>query len=224
MEQEQLYKLAQEIKIAPLNLLREEAEMLVLEAIARSDLPHHLIFYGGTALRLAYNCPRFSEDLDFLQVSPVSERRLELALKYALELDPGMSLEDIKDKRHTLFALLRLKSPFLKHSLSIKIEMSKRENGIHKEFRPLYSPVSVFQPSLFVADLPSLELAKERAVRSRGTARDWFDLWYINKMLRRAVLPEMKFDLDIHEFKREMKRLLPRTQWKLCDQAVKDFK
>lgn len=223
MEQEQLSLLAAEVKIAPLNLIREEVEMLVLKAIADSPLAASLIFYGGTALRLAYNCPRFSEDLDFLLTLPIKEKELKEVLQHVIDAEPGISLADLKEKRHTLFALLRLKSPKFKHPFSIKIEMSKRKNGIKKEFRPLASPCSIFQPTLFVATLPSLELAKQRAVANRGTARDWFDLWYIGKLLRKPFVSPGEFNLAPMEFKREMKRFLPHNQWKLIDQAVKDF-
>ncbi|MBI5399435.1 nucleotidyl transferase AbiEii/AbiGii toxin family protein [Candidatus Saganbacteria bacterium] len=223
MEQVQLNQLATELKIAPLSLLREEAEMLVLEILSKSDLPKSLIFYGGTALRLAYNCPRFSEDLDFLLTDSISEKALEATLLKVVELEPRLSLEDIKDKRQTLFALLKYRSENLKHPFSIKIEMAKRKNGISKEFRPLASPCSVFQPVLYVADLPSLYKTKQWAIAGRNMARDWFDLWYLAKLLRRPFVVESQFTIAPAEFKREMRRFIPANQWQLIDQVLKDI-
>ncbi|MBU0619954.1 MAG: hypothetical protein V1768_03190 [Patescibacteria group bacterium] len=47
-------KLAQDLKIAPLNIIREYLEMEVLYYLSQSKLAENIIFYGGTALRLAY--------------------------------------------------------------------------------------------------------------------------------------------------------------------------
>lgn len=46
-------------------ILREYLQVLMLNAIYRHKLSHKLYFMGGTALRLFYKLPRFSEDLDF---------------------------------------------------------------------------------------------------------------------------------------------------------------
>jgi len=216
-----LSELSASLKIASLNILREEAEMLILYVLAESPLAGKMIFYGGTALRLAYNCPRFSEDLDFLMVKPIKEKELEPALEKAIERNPGLSLVEIKDKRNTLFALLKLRDPFLKHPLSIKIEIAKRKNGIKKEFRPLSSPCSPLQPALYTATLDSLEKAKLRALKERGSPRDWFDAYYIAALLRRPFHSPAKFTADKVEFKRELKRFLPRDKWPMIDEVLK---
>lgn len=221
MDQYLLAKLSQDLKIAPLNILREEAEMLVLSLIARQEIAQNIIFYGGTSLRLAYNCPRFSEDLDFLAVGTVGEAALKRVIKEAEKIDPALKLIEIKDKRYTLFALIQLRSAFLKHPLAIKVEISRRKNGIKKEFRPLSSPCSVLQPTLYVATLASLELAKTRAIVGRKNARDWYDLWYLTKLQRKPFVPPKTFDLDKSEFKREMRRFLPRDKWPALDEVIK---
>ena len=221
MDQYLLDKLSTELKIAPLNILREEAEMLLLASLAKHTISQDIIFYGGTALRLAYNCPRFSEDLDFLVAGKVKEADLKAAVTEAIKLDPALTLMDLKDKRFTLFALIRMRSPFIKHPLSIKIEISRRKNGIKKEFRPLSSPCSALQPTLFVATLDSLELTKRRAITDRDNARDWYDLWYLAALQRKPVSFPKKFDLDQAEFKREMRRFLPKDKWPTLDEVIK---
>ena len=218
-----LNELSQKLKIAPLNILREEAEMVILSNIAEAPFSKNIIFYGGTALRLAYGCPRFSEDLDFLMVHTVKEAELRNALLKSTVQEPGLTLEDLKDKRYTLFALLKLRSPSLKHALNIKIEISRRKNGIKKEFRPLSSPCSALQPVIFTATLESLELAKIRALRERNTPRDWLDAYYISALLRRPFRPPVKFNFEKAEFKRELKRFLPRDKWKLIEELLKSL-
>lgn len=218
-----LSELAQKLKIAPLNILREEAEMLILFNLAEEPFSKNLVFYGGTALRLAYNCPRFSEDLDFLMVEPVKEAELGKSLQKSAEQEPGLSIADLKEKRNTLFALLKLQNPQLKHSLSIKIEIAKRKNGIEREFRPLSSPCSPLQPVLYTATLESLEKAKSQALEERNAPRDWFDAYYLAALLRKPFIPPVKFNYDKSDFKRELKRFLPQDKWGLIDEAVKSI-
>lgn len=218
-----LTELSQKVKMAPLNILREEAEMLILLNIAKEPFAGNIIFYGGTALRLAYNCPRFSEDLDFLMFRPVKETELIKALEKSTEQEPGFNIADLKDKRNTLFALLKLQSPLLKHAISIKIEISKSKDGIKKEFRPLSSPCSPLQPVLYTATLDSLEKAKLRALKGRNTPRDWFDAYYVAALLRKPFRSPVKFNYDKSEFKRELKRFLPRDKWKLIDELLKNI-
>lgn len=47
------------------NILREYLQYKILEIIFNSPLANKLSFLGGTALRIAHNNTRFSEDLDF---------------------------------------------------------------------------------------------------------------------------------------------------------------
>lgn len=46
--------------------LQEHLQKAVLAALSRHNAFRHIVFQGGTALRLFYNNPRFSEDLDFV--------------------------------------------------------------------------------------------------------------------------------------------------------------
>ena len=55
------------LKISIDKIVREEAEMAFLQELADDPLSSKLVFYGGTALRLAYNSPRFSEDIDLIE-------------------------------------------------------------------------------------------------------------------------------------------------------------
>ena len=47
------------------NILREYLQYKILELIFSSACAGKLVFLGGTALRIVYGSPRFSEGLDF---------------------------------------------------------------------------------------------------------------------------------------------------------------
>ena len=65
MNKEEASRLAREQKIDVSMVVREEWEMKVLKVLAESEIGGKIFFKGGTALRLGYGSPRFSEDLDF---------------------------------------------------------------------------------------------------------------------------------------------------------------
>ena len=218
MDQYLLEKLSQGIKISPLNLIRENAEVAFLDKLGQSNLSKSVIFYGGTSLRLGYGSPRFSEDLDFLMVEKVSEQGLKKIIENLLSENSNFSLEDIKEKRNTLFALLKLAHPILKHRLSIKIEMSKKKDGVQSEYLPLASPCSHLTPIILTARIEALKVLKESAIRGRKEPKDWFDLWYILKYLKEPFKPPVPFPFNFKEFKRELKRFLPQNKWVLIDQ------
>ncbi len=47
-------------------IFQEEVQKSILTALSRKEVFNKLVFQGGTALRLFYGNPRFSEDLDFV--------------------------------------------------------------------------------------------------------------------------------------------------------------
>jgi len=220
-----LEKLSRELNIAPLNIIRENLEMEVLYYLSRSGLSENIIFYGGTALRLAYKSLRFSEDLDFLFVKQTAsaEQELKQILNLVTEKNKEAALEEVRDKRHTLFGLLHIKGEFLKHPVRIKIEISKRKNGVKSENLLLMSPTSAKEPIIKTATLESLKRMKTRAIRNRNLPRDWFDYWYVCQKLSSPKTIRRKLPFNPTEFRRELRRWLPRSSWKIIDTVMTFF-
>lgn len=223
MDQYNLEILSKKLKIASINIMREEKEVEILDALFQSDLIDKFVFYGGTALRLAYGSPRFSEDLDFLMIKNITVLKLKKTLEKLTQAQEEISLKDIKDKRNTLFALLNVNYSFLKHPFNIKIEIAKRKNGITHEYIPLVSPCSQLRPLVLTAKIESLEKLKKLTLSRRKEPRDWFDIWYIKKYLKKPFNIEEEFPFDKKEFSREMKRFLPQDKWILIDQLFRQL-
>jgi len=80
MDQYNLQLLTKKLKIAPINIFRENVEIEILNAIAQSEISKKIVFYGGTALRLGFGSPRFSEDLDFLMIKTFQSNELKKIL------------------------------------------------------------------------------------------------------------------------------------------------
>lgn len=216
-------KLAQEQKIAPLNIIREYLETEVLFYLSQTKLSERLIFYGGTALRLAYKSFRFSEDLDFLfkKVSPRDKQELTKALRAVVQANDNVKLEEVVDKRQTLFGLLHIKNNLLKHPIRLKIEISKKANGVKAENLLLISPTSNKEVIFQTATLTALHQLKKKAITSRNLPRDWFDYWYLSQKLNISK-PEIskKFPFSSQEFGRELKRWLPADKWKIIKTVI----
>jgi len=68
------------------NILREYLQYKILEIIFNSKAGQKMSFLGGTALRIVYGSPRFSEDLDFDNFSLTEKDFAELADKIRVDL------------------------------------------------------------------------------------------------------------------------------------------
>jgi len=213
MDNIQLQKWVKELKISPVEIIREETEMFILNSISQSYIGKMLIFKGGTALRLCYGSPRFSQDLDFNQRGPVNFNDFKELINDIASKRTDISIKDVYNKRFTIFALMLVRSPLLKQSFSIKIEVSKKNYGILKENKDYSliisrSPVSLFNPLLYVYSLERIFLEKEMAIKSRQQPRDYFDLEFVAQKLERSIkIP--KPTINPSRFKGELNQLLP---------------
>lgn len=213
--------LSQKLQISQDYIVREEYEILLLKEIFESKYGLSLVFKGGTALRLAYGSPRFSEDLDFTLIREMDKKAFINFLKELGKKYPAIIDVETNDKFYTIFALIKIKEDYLGRNFSIKIEVSKRKSSWtpdkdldQKVIRSEVTPLTVL---VVVASLERILLEKEDAVKNRKAARDMFDFWYINQLLKREVKPDFK-GYDKKQAKAELHRLLPRNFWRLVDQ------
>ena len=205
-------KLAGTIGVSQAVVIMEAYQMSLLDELGGSPLSKKLVFKGGTFLRLAYNSFRFSEDLDFSQLSPVSFSYFSQIIKKIVAKYPEMTIVDLFNMPQTLFAKIIVSVNQLK--VGIKIEVSKRKEIWHEgkdyQLKLLQSPASPLTPLIFVANLTKIYQDKIQATRSRRKPRDWFDLWFLSQKLdkpwnRKISLPK-KLMLDRVRF------LLPKSK------------
>ncbi len=221
MNQNQLNKLIKELGIAKDHILREEAEMIILNELAQNKIGQQIVFYGGTALRLVYNSPRFSEDIDLLQIKPIKLTDFKKFLTELIDKQNNWKLTDIKNKRQTMFALINLNDEKLKHNFSIKIEIHKpaKKVKLKTNLAMITSPTIIFQPLLLVPTLLELKNLKLSALHNRQKGRDIFDLWYISQSLREEfVLPNKLPTYSAREFSNELQVFLPKKYYSVIKQ------
>ncbi len=186
--------------------LREIMQEIALAGLWRSGFFEGAAFYGGTALRIFHNLPRFSEDLDFSLLKADPEFSLEPYLN-GIESEfraLGVTVH-IEEKRKT--TTTQVDSAFLKPDttwkeliikeivpqepvtmrsmIKIKIEVDTRPPlGFETEQKLLLRPFSFYTncftlPDLFAGKMHALLF---RNWKNRVKGRDWFDMeWYVRK-------------------------------------------
>ncbi len=203
-------------KEAKYNFTREYLQELMLQIIDRKGYFRNLAFVGGTALRVLYDLPRFSEDLDFSLINKkgFSFGALLVTLKKELELN-GFSVEEAKGGEKTVLSeFIRFKGLLYELGLSsqkgeklfIKLEIDSNPPPGYKAELSVINKNFLFKVQGY--DIPSLFASKLHAFLFRKfvKGRDYYDLlWFfarkspINyKLLSNAARQTEKkpFDLD----------------------------
>lgn len=230
MNLDQLRQFKKELKISEDKIVREEVEMIFLNELAENELSTKVAFYGGTALRLVYNSPRFSEDIDLIELKKIDFNKFSKFIKGLAERQ-GWILSDLKNKRKTIFALFKIRDKNLKHPFFLKIEIYKPDQKINlaTKLNLIKSPISVLSPLLLTVTLEELKRLKEAAIADRKKARDIFDLWYISQSLRiNFTLPPLTPKFKEREFRNELQVFLPPKYYpimiQLYEQIIKKNK
>lgn len=213
-------ELAKKLHISIDYIIREEYEMRLLKEIYESKFAGQLIFKGGTALRLAYGSPRFSEDLDFTALGNLPSKDLVKWVKELPTRVPGIVEVEAIKKFYTVFGLVKIKDVNLPHLFSIKIEVSKRKGAwvADKDYsdKLIASDMAVWRVIARVASLERILIEKKDALANRKAPRDIFDWWFIHQSLQRSVTPDIT-GYNKKQVKAELRRLLPKPQWRLIN-------
>ena len=190
---------------ASFDALREILQEIVLLALYDAGFFKHAAFYGGTALRILHDLPRFSEDLDFslLEKNPEFDLKpYEDAIITTLKAFGFDVTIDIREKNNksaiasafvkgnTIEHLININAPkditskiHRDQVVKIKLEVDtnpplgfETENIIRLTPRP-FSINAFTLPSLYAGKMHAVLC---RAWGSRPKGRDWYDLvWYI---------------------------------------------
>lgn len=230
---------------AKLNVMREYLQTYTLRIMHDEGVFRSVAFLGGTALRLLYGLPRFSEDLDFSLAKGTQIKFEVLFKKIMLELassgyDVSLSYNDKKtvNSAFVKFAGILFEagiSPSKSQRFSIKIEIdSNPPQGAILETRV----VNKYFPIAFLSyDINSLFAGKMHALLSRKyvKGRDYFDLgWYLSKwkgiepnfVLLKNALEQTGWSRKLpnkDNWKELIYEVLKQVEWKKVKQDVDQF-
>lgn len=224
--QEQIKTLANKYQTTELNSRREYFQHLFLSYFYQQPQAEVMYFKGGTALRIIYQSPRFSEDLDFsttLQdIKPIEQAILQTL--GAIEKEGiNTHLQEAKQTSGGYLASVTFQG--FEQAISILLQISLREGDKRGE---VITIANDFIPSYIVMRLSQEQLIDEKiqALLARKKPRDFYDLYFI---LRSNLLPPEKKDIlpqtlktlqqtDIN-FETELKQFLPKSHWAI----IRDF-
>ncbi|MCK4716831.1 MAG: nucleotidyl transferase AbiEii/AbiGii toxin family protein [Candidatus Marinimicrobia bacterium] len=214
-----LTDLSKELKIDRERITREFYEILLLNELSKERFSRNIAFKGGTALRLVYQSPRFSDELDFSIINEIKVKDVfgfvnKVSKKFALKI------VDRHEKRNTIIAEFSIHEDILPQNFRLKIEISKRiinENDC--ELKILTSPTSPYQVLMKVVKIDNILKAKKAAFSVRKQARDIFDIWFIaqkiNLPFENMLIPNEFKDLNEKIVGNTLKKYLPKN-WQIA--------
>lgn len=220
MDQLLAERLALELKIDVTQVVREYWEVVLLNRLFESPGGKNLVFKGGTALRLAYGSPRFSEDLDFsLMVDNMGRVFKEMATGLVQPF-AAADITDLATKRWMYLCEIRITEGYLAQPFRIKLEVSRRPAVGHRsELRLITSPATPLQALGRVATLEQLFRDKQDCIVDRAAPKDVFDLWFITqKMGIQYKPPETR--ISSKELRRELAKYLPSDYHKVIGELL----
>ncbi len=179
-------RIAVALQTTELNIAREYAQHLFLSGFYQQRGTQQVMFKGDTALRIAYNSPRFSEGLDFTGIG-VRAKEIEAWVATASEgieqSGIAISIEESKKTSGGYLGILDLE--FSSYQVRVLFEISlRRRNGLKGRGVLVASD---FVPAYTVTLLPEETLVEEKlaALLDRGKPRDFFDCYF---MLRKNMI------------------------------------
>ena len=186
--------------------LKEIMQEVALLGLWRAKFFEGAAFYGGTALRILYGLPRFSEDLEFSLLTPDAgfdiapyEASLTRELQaFGFEITVAKNVKSVTSSRiastfikaNTMTHQLKIRSPYKTHQgalIKVKLEVDTDPpqhftTEVIQHFQPTpFSIRSFTLPCLFAGKLHACLC---RPVRENIKGRDWYDfLWFVSRRL-----------------------------------------
>ena len=201
------------------NVIREYLQNLFLQSFYRQDKSENFLFKGGTALRLAFESPRFSEDLDFSGIkNGKNYEEILLSVMEAIDKE-GIDHELIESKSTSGDWLAIPNFNIYDRKINIRNEISFRKKKLAKENK-LISPKIIPAYRLVLLAPKIMVREKFQAAISRQKERDFFDLYFIlrNPQLREYVsltekqqekLIQILKEIKADDIERALKYLVP---------------
>lgn len=217
-----LRDLAHKFQTTELNVRREYIQHLFLSYFYQQPQTDKIYFKGGTALRILYDSPRFSEDLDFssslTNIHPIEQAVFDTLTEMEREnIHPELD----ESKRTSGGYLAIMTFQMQAETISLQLDISLREG--RKKGEPI-TVASSYLPAFTVIALAREQLVQEKitALLTRQKARDFYDLYFILRAnllptKERSVLSEaLKTLQHTHiNFEQELKQFLPKSHWAL---------
>lgn len=220
LNRENIKRLASQHETSEINIAREYVQHLFLSLFYREKYSRQILFKGGTALRIVFQSPRFSEDLDFSGFDvgfPALERLLLNVMDGISRAGLSIDISDSKKTSGGYIGVLELEFAGFRPRILLQVSLRKKDN-------PGGEPVMIagdFLPPYMLETLPREEIVDEKlaATLTRAKARDYFDTYFLLRkglvsVSQRKALVGIKRALESRKtsFEEELGVFLPAGQ------------
>ncbi len=222
---EQIEELSKQYKIDSFTILREYLQLVFLNYFYQQDKAQNCFFKGGTAIRLLFGSPRFSEDLDFSTILSRQEIKALLS-KVISEIKkeiPSLEIKPLYSGKETERYRLKYLGPETKYPLTIRLDFNRVKRVPEAETSPIRTdfPIVIF-PLIKHISAPAILAEKMQALKTRTKPRDVFDIWYLlelgielPKNINKKQLREKIKTISQKRLERALSPFLPRDKRKL---------
>lgn len=225
MTKEQIAELAKYFQIDNFTIVREYLQLLFLNCLYQDNEATKIFFKGGTALRLLFLSPRFSEDLDFSTTLSKNEittivKRTEKLMQRDL---PEIKILFLYSGKEGLRFRIKYESTDFKFPQIVRLDF----NIVGKVEKPAVLPLVTKFPIIIFSLVNCLLIEnifaeKLRALESRDKGRDFYDVWFLlkkevafdKKLITRKLLAKIKA-YSQNKLDRDLTPFLPKSQRKI---------
>ena len=216
---ENLSKFIEQTQTSKENVVREYCQHVLLSYLYQQPGAERLLFKGGTALRMVFQSPRYSEDLDFTGIH-ISQTEVENiftdTLAHVEHVGIHVALEEAKFTTGGYLGIAIFHTYGL--SIPVRIEVSLRNDKnlggtrslVHNEYIPPYTLVHLVKEKIIQG--------KMQALLNRHKPRDFYDYFFLlsgnypivkeRGNLEQVLTLLQKTKID---FRSEIKELLPKS-------------
>lgn len=244
--QEQTQNLAKEYQIDEFTIVREYLQLVFLSYLYQDKLGEKIYFKGGTAIRLLFDSPRFSEDLNFstLLRKPQIEQTIQKLEKAMQKEFPELQILPLYSGKTGIRYRIKYQPIDSKYPFTIRLDFTIVKKIEQITISPLVTkfPITIFP---LVSHLSGMEILAEKflALATRDKGRDIFDIWYLlekgvaidqklirlkfleagikfnkNALIKKVGLyPQNRLNLDLAQF-------LPKSQREIAKMLIGELK
>lgn len=202
------------------NLLKEKIQLYLLNFIYNSAYGENFLFKGGTCLRICFDLPRLSEDLDFDVKNYKELNQDDLAQNFTKYFREKLLIKEVGYKISGLNKIIYLKFPivnlfpernFISSTvLHVRVDTAPIESSSYKEEVSLkattdfsfivkrYSATDIFAGKIAAILTREKWEGKERQPRFKG--RDFFDIFWLRQQ---KVYPNFNYLFDVLKIKKK---------------------
>lgn len=218
------------------NIMREYFQHLFLSELYKLPGTQNMLFKGGTALRIIYGSPRFSEDLDFslfgVAGKSIKEFTENLFIDVLANIGQIGAIVELKEASATSGGYFGVATFKIGEYPPVGVEINISSRNGRKATSEADSIASDFVPTYTILHLPKEEIVEEKiflALPQRKKERDFYDLYFMLRkgmvtMEQKKRLAAMKDNIlqwmNEKDFRGELGTLLPIGQQAI----IADFK